>query len=273
MSKDDERKSPQTGVAIFLAIFIFILCAGASVLISVYQRDLIDSTLASLFKRAKHAEAKQEPQQAPKKSTGRPILSVPAALTSPTVVFPEANFSMAEAFAATDFCALLQPALPEMKLAWKTNLLFSATSECSGELTVARAAGEQSSGSLFVQIRRNRFGASTAVRLKLVTSPAQTESQFRQKFEQAAGVLLDRLLQGGAAEMIGNIAKLQPFTLQARGMEIRLFEEKLLPGAYNLTVEAQCGKFSCPTTTPYYKLNLPAQTSSTQDGQPGAQQD
>ena len=32
----------------------------------------------------------------------------------------------------------------------------------------------------------------------------------------------------------------------------------MTPGAFNLMLEAKCGKYDCPATNPYYNLSLPS---------------
>ncbi len=274
MRKDDKRTSTQTGLTIFIAIAVFVSCAFASALFSTNYRNTIDAVLAYWHSYQHSAEVKPTPPKTTSKTkrVNKPLV-LTAALAKPVVTFPDANFSLASAFAATDFCALLQPALPEMRLSWEANLFFSDTSDCSGEMSVSPTTDDSAHNSLFVQIRRNIFGASTMVRLKLVYLPERTERSFKEDFERAADSALGHILQGEAADVMSNIRKLQSFSLQVRDIDIKLFEEKLMPGAFNLTIEARCGKFRCATTSPFYKLNLPAQEKPAPEIEPMPQQE
>lgn len=261
MPRDDKRKSAPMGATIIIAIVIFVICALASAFLSVYHRDTIDALLAHW--RSIHNDGHDARVAPPKisktKRIERTFIPNPKLLLLRKVVSPDANFSMADAFVATDFCDLLRPELPQLKLAWQTNRFFSDASECAGELTAATSPNDQIHNSLFVQTQRNIFGASKVLRLKLVYMPNLQETDYRREFERAAGRALAHLFQDEAADMLAGIRSLTPFNVQIRDINVKLFEEQLLPGAFNLMIEARCGRYQCPTTNAYYRLSLPFQ--------------
>ncbi|MCD2178043.1 DUF6030 family protein [Rhizobium sp. C1] len=262
---DDNRQSATTGVAIFAVIIVFLFCAIGSALFSAYHRDTIDAALT--FWNSLHPVEPPKPQPQPLRRTqrlppGKRPLVLTAALANPKVTFVEANFSRAENFATTDFCALLQKPLPELSLKWDVNPLFPDTSNCAGNLQTAAGGDDAEHNSFFVQTTRNALSASTMVRLKLVYLPESTEASYRRDFERAAKVLFDYLLPDRAGALSADVEKLRPFDVRLRDIQIKLFEEKLMPGAFNLTIEPICGKDRCPTTRASYKLNQPAATAS-----------
>lgn len=136
-------------------------------------------------------------------------------------------------------------------------MFFSDTSDCSAELKTTSLEDETIHNSLFIQIRRNIFGASTMVRLKLVYLPERMEQTFKAEFERAAGLVLQQLFQQEMTELTSNISALKPFGSDQQGITVKLIEERTLAGAFNLIIEAPCGKRHCQSSNPHFKLSLP----------------
>lgn len=258
MANEPIRQPAQTGVTIVVAIFVFAACALGSAVFAAYHRDKIEEL--ATFVRSLQKPSPAAPLAPPRSSkrdriTRRLILS--DRLARQDVVLRGAMFSQADAFAETDFCGLLQPAFPDLKLEWQANAFFSDTSDCTGELIAAPATDEAIHNSLFIQIRRSIAGASTAVRLKLVTVQESKEQTYVPEFERAANLVLSQLLTNDAPQIMADIQARKPFNLEIRGISIKFFEEQLVPGAFNLMIEARCGKFQCQASNRYYKLNQP----------------
>lgn len=258
MGMDHNRKPAQTGTTILIALFVFIACAFASAVIAAYHRDKIEKVVAFLQSLNKPAPAISLPPPGSVKRDRvaiQPILS--DRLTKPEIVYRNAAFTMADAFAAIDFCALLQPAFADLKLQWRSNALFGDTSDCAGELNVSLAPNEAAHNSFFIQIRRSVTGRSTGVRLKLVSVPEKQEPKYDAEFERAAELVVSRIFSTDAQTIMANIRAFKPFSLEIRGIKVKFFEEQMTPGAFNLMLEANCGKYDCQATNSYYKLNLP----------------
>lgn len=258
MRKDETRKSTSTGVAIVSAVVIFGLCAAASAGLAAYHRQTIDTVMALWRSWANQHSAKTDPAPIEKKSRIDKVFVPSPALMKSELAVKDTGFTLADKFAATDFCAVLRPAFSPVNLVWQKNSLFSEASDCTAEFG-ARSGGDQSlHNSLFFQTTRNMQGASMMLRLKLVYLPGQGEKDFRTQFEAAADMALAYLVNDDRAAILENIKSLTPFTVEVRGLNLRFFEEKMTPGAYNLMIDAKCGKFQCQATNPYYKLSLPA---------------
>ncbi|SOC81974.1 hypothetical protein SAMN05421890_0363 [Ensifer adhaerens] len=259
MGNEYNRQPAQSGGTIVIAIFIFAACAFISALAAAYHRDKFEKLAGFLNAMQKPAPAVSLPHpRSAKRGRVTRQLILTARLARPGVLFRDAAFSQADKFAETDFCALLQQAFPDLKLAWQANALFSDTSDCAGELNASQTPDDALHNSLFIETRRRFTGAATSVRLKLVTVPERQEETFDAPFERAAELVLAHLLSGEAPEILKDVRARKPFNLEIRGIAIRFFEEQLAPGSFNLMMEARCGKHRCQTTNPFYRLNMPA---------------
>ena len=258
MANDRIRQPAQTGVTIVVAVFVFVICALGSAVVAAYHRDKIEKLTAFVRSLQKPAPAVSlPPPRSAKRDRVTRRLILTDRLARRDVLVRGATFSQADAFAETDFCEFLKPAFPDLKLEWQANAFFSDTSDCTAELIASPATDETVHNSLFIQIRRNIAGASTAVRLKIVTVQERNEQTYDPEFDKAADLVLGHLLTSDAAQIMTDIRARKPFNLETRGISIKFFEEQLSPGAFNLMVEARCGKFQCQASNPYYKLNQP----------------
>jgi hypothetical protein len=152
----------------------------------------------------------------------------------------------------------MQPVLPGLKLGWRENSLFSDSADCSGELSNIAKPDAQLHNSLFLQTTRNMLGATTMFRLKLIYLPDLDERAFRDEFAKAAEASLRELFGSDADDIVTAVKSLEPVQTQLHGVNVRLFKEQLVAGAFNFMIETRCGKFQCQTTSPYYRLNMPA---------------
>ncbi len=277
MGIDEKRHSPQTGKTIVVALMVFALCAFGSVIFAAYQREPIDRFLNMLNSLRKPAPATPLlPPRGVKKSRVEKPLVFTSWLASPNVVFRDDAFTQADTFTATDFCKVLGTAIANLQLQWSPNGLLTDTFDCAGVLTVSAAIDSQVHNSLFVQTRRNLAGGTISVRLKLVHAPERMEQDFKPDFERAAELILSLLLGNDAVAPLDQLRRYTPFTTEIRGISMKFFEEQMSPGAFNLMVEARCGKYRCQAANQYYKLNqpLPERTplQAQTDTQPGQQE-
>lgn len=258
MTNDHVRQPAQTGVTIVVAVLVFVACALGSAIVAAYHRDKIEklATFVRSLQKPGPAAPLAPPRSAKRDRITRRLILTDR-LARQDVALRGAFFSQADAFAETDFCNLLKPAFPDLKLEWQPNAFFSDTVDCTGELNASTATDDALHNSLFIQIRRSIAGASTAVRLKLVTVPERNETTYAPEFERASNLVLSHLLTSDTPQIMTDIQARKPFNLEIRGISIKFFEEQLVPGAFNLMVEARCGKFQCQASNRYYKLNQP----------------
>lgn len=272
MGMDEKRHSPQTGKTIVLALTVFALCAFASAFLAAYQREPIDRFLNMLSSLTKPAPAAPlPPPRSINKSKREKPLMLTSRLASAGVVFRDNAFTQADAFSAADFCTLLGRAFPGLHLEWSSNALLADTYDCAGVLKVSVATDTQAHNSLFLQTRRNLAGGTISVRLKLVHAPERMEQNFKPDFERAAELVLSHLLGDEAVDPMNQVRRYTPFSSEIRAIGMKFFEEQSSPGAFNLMIEARCGKYRCQTANPYYKLNQPLPERAPLEAQTGAQ--
>jgi hypothetical protein len=263
MANLPKRNNPsQSGTAILIILALFAGCAFGSAFFVARNKVWISSLISGLKKHEAPAPGKNLAAKTDREMpVGKLPLRLTAAAANPALVFPEADFSLASKFGDTDFCATLEKALPMLKLSWRESPLVSGATECSGVANATTEFDGEPHNSLFVQVRRDATGATSVVRLKLVLLPEKDERHFRDEFEHAASEIIGVLFSDGAGVM-KNIGQLTPFEEKRRGIDIKLFEEQLFQGAYNLIIESKCDNFHCPTASRYYRLNLPPRTES-----------
>ncbi len=257
MDRKVKPNSSKTGTTIFLALLIFMVTAFASIFLAAYHRPTIDtffSLWSSFLKpQANAPPAAPAPQMAAR--VGRP-LPLKRLLDNSGIAFENGDFSLADKFAKTDFCQLVQPVFPGKAPRWEPSPFDSGANYCIGQMEEAPAEAGAIGNSLFLQIRRNAYGAATMVRLKIVLSPEHAQKAFTSEFDDSAAIILRELFLNDQKDIMSDIKALRPFDVVRFGIRIKLFEEQSVPGAYNLMIEARCGKYECPAVSPYYRLGL-----------------
>lgn len=252
--------STQSGLAILIILAVFAGCAFGSAFFVARNKALISSLIREITELTKTETPASEKTVAPKTGREMPFSKKPLILTAqladPKVIFPDADFSLASKFAETDFCQSLSQVLPELKLAWKDSTFISDATECAGVLNATPDFDGEPHNSLFVQVRRNATGATSVVRLKLVLLPDIDEPHFRSAFEHAATAVMDALFPDDS-DLLHKLTALTPFDERRQGIDVKLFEEQLFKGSYNLLIESKCDSVHCPTASRYYRLNLP----------------
>lgn len=255
---DDKRNPQQSSLTLFVFLIVFLICAAGSAVLVASQRSAIDAFLARFrtVETSSHAKAPAPGAGEKVARIGKRPLLLTDRLGDPTVVFPDADFSLADVFSATDFCAALGAALPDLKLSWARNAFVADTTDCSGGFDAAEQADDAVHNSFFTQSRRDARGGSSVVRLKLVYLPERLEENYKPAFEKAAEALFKPLFGVAPADFMENIRALRPFKVEDRGVTVQFFEETLFVGAFNLIISARCPKFHCQSASRQYKLNL-----------------
>ncbi len=90
----------------------------------------------------------------------------------------------------------------------------------------------------------------------MVLRPEHAQKTFASEFQESTTIILRELFLNDQKDIMSDIKALRPFDIVRLGIRIKLFEEQLIPGAYNLMIEARCGKYECPAVSPYYRLGL-----------------
>lgn len=257
MDSKVKPNSSKTGTTIFLALLIFMMSAFASIFLAAYHRPAIDTFFSLLSSSLQPPAEAPPPAPAPQRTARveRP-LPLKTLLDNSGIAFENGDFSLADKFAKTDFCQLVQPVFPQNAPRWEASPFDSGASYCLGQMEEAPAQAGAMGNSLFLQIRRNSYGAATMVRLKIVVRPEIAQKAFTSEFEDCAAIILRELFLNDQKDIMSDIKALRPFDIVRLGIRIKLFEEQLIPGAYNLMIEARCGKYECPAVSPYYRLGM-----------------
>lgn len=257
MDRKVKPNSSKTGTTIVLALLTFLVCAFASVFLAAYHRTTID-TVVSLWRsfRAPPAVTLHTPPPEQSQMRIEKPLPLKRLLDNSKIAFETGDFSLADKFAKTDFCELVQPVFLGHAPRWETSPFDSGATYCIGQLEEAPTEGSAIGNSLFLQIRRNAYGAATMVRLKIVYRQERMQKAFTREFQESATIILRQLFLEDQPDIMANIKALLPFEFVRLGIRIKLFEEQLIPGAYNLMIEARCGKYDCPAVSPYYRMAL-----------------
>lgn len=181
--------------------------------------------------------------------------SLSGPLRAPQVAYPGNGFSLADRFAQTDYCAEFKSKLAASPVRWQERLYINNARECSGELNAAAALDDKVHNSLFVLTRKANTGATALVRLKLVLNEALSEPRYKSEFQTVAHATLRSIFGADTADIDRRLADLEPFSIKRKGISIGFSEEVLLPGAYNLIIQADCGTFGCPLLNRFYNLS------------------
>lgn len=259
MGKRDDRQAAHTGATIVIAIVVFCICAFASAVLVAHHRDKIDALL-SQWGGAKNntlpKKAALTPVQVRKGDAISPW-SMRRLLATPEIALSRPEFSLADRFARTDFCALFRSLPDSKRFKWDQTDALPSSGDCAGQMDPPARNDDSIHNSLFVQVRRNAAGASAMVRLKLIYLPDRPEPAFRDEFIRGATAALDAVFAIEPEDVRKQIEALTPFNVALSGLNVKLFEEQLVPGAYNLMIEARCGKYACVETNPFYSLSMP----------------